>query len=163
MTISNVYPERFSGWFYDIARKVLKPLLKKPKVALLYSINRNWKDIVGKEFVDFTMVENVVLLKNQKTANLYIISFNSTASFYINNNKSYILDRANNFFGYRAILNLYIKEIPKIIPKISQNYVVDEDKMIKFISKNNIKNAVLREKLNELAAEVYKTNASPLC
>jgi hypothetical protein len=142
---------------YSVAEKILRPILKTPRAALMYTINRNWREIVGEEFFNFTEVENVTLLRNQKTANLYIVSFNSAVSFYVNNNKTHILDKINNFFGYRAVLDLYVKEVPRIVPKISEKYSVDEVKLNKFISNNNITDMILREKLNELAKEVYST------
>jgi hypothetical protein len=142
---------------YNIAVQILKPILKIPKASLLYTIHKNWGEMIGKEFIDYTKVERVALARNQKIANLYVISFNSAVSFYINNNKSYILDRINNFFGYRAVTDLYVKEIPRIVLKSAPKYEINEEKLAKFIETNDIGNDALREKLNELAKEVYKS------
>jgi hypothetical protein len=52
---------------------------------------------------------------------------------------------------------LYVKEVPRIVPKIPEKHPVDEAKLDKFTSNNNVGDVVLREKLNELAREVYST------
>jgi hypothetical protein len=149
------YGNGFRG-LYSLLKGTLEPVLKTPKATLLYTLNRNWKDICGEKYADFMAIEKVILLNNQKTANLCVVSSNSSTSFFINNNKSYILDKINNCFGYRAIVNLYIKEVPKATQKITVDYVIDEEKLSKYHGVNISDNIPLRNQLNELAIEVYK-------
>jgi hypothetical protein len=152
----NKISEHYNGFrgFYGLANTVLKPALKSPKAAILFTLHRNWRSIVGNEFYTSTKIDKITLIKNQKIANLHIISFDSYTSFYLNNNKSYILENINNYFGYRAIINLYMKEMPREIIKNIIKQTVDEVKLEKFISMNNVEDNALREKLNELAKEV---------
>ncbi|MDR0571752.1 MAG: DUF721 domain-containing protein [Rickettsiales bacterium] len=149
------YCNRFKK-LHNLTKDVLRPILKTPKASLLYTINRNWKSIMGEKYVDFAVVEKVVLLKNQKTANLYVTTFNLSTSFFINNSKSYILDKINNHFGYKAIVNLYLKEVPKTVIKTVKMCEIDDNKLIHYNTNNNTKDETLRNKLNELAIEVYK-------
>jgi hypothetical protein len=161
MTKDKIYFECFNGFrsFRDISRGALKPLLRSSKAALLYTVNRNWKSIIGKEFFDCAEVEKVVMLPEERTAKLYVTSFNSSVSFYINNNKTYILDKINNFFGYRAVLDMLLREIPRPTRSAEKKYVADIESLKKFEEINAVKDTALRGKLRELAAVFYRREA----
>ena len=144
--------------FQRFSAEILKPIINNPKFALLYTINKHWKEIIGERFFNYTEIEKATLLNENKNANLYIKSYNSAVSFEINNNKTYILEKINNLFGYKAILNLYIQEIPKrIYIEPEKKYTVNQEKLQKYENiiadspDNNLKN-----KLIELAQEFFK-------
>ncbi|MDR1499040.1 MAG: DciA family protein [Rickettsiales bacterium] len=108
------YQNKFKSFQY-YSRTVFGPLLKNPRYSFLYLVCKNWEDIVEPNYKHYCRVEKVTLLNENKQGNLYIISFNSSTSFYLNNNKQYIIEKINTLFGYGAVSNLFIKEIPRIV------------------------------------------------
>lgn len=140
------FQNRFRS-FQNIARGILKPILKNPKFNFFYTISNNWVNVVGSKFLDYCCVKKVSLDKEGRQGSVYIISYNSATSFYLNNNKQYIIEKINTLFGYNAVLNLYIKEIPTIIKKkqVKKNIVKKDVKLC-----IDVKSEELRKVLVEL-------------
>ena len=137
--------------FQNYSRDLLRPLLKNPKYSFLYTISSNMLNIVGIKYINYCKIEKVTLNKENKQGNVYMITYNSATSFYINNNKEYIMEKINTLFGYKAVLNLYLKEVPTIVNfekkeiKINKNFSLD---------KENIDDK-LKESLNELGSTIF--------
>ena len=118
--------------FQSYSRELLKPILKNPKCNFLYTISTNLINIVGSKYIDYCKISKVSLNKEQNQASIYLITYNSATSFYINNNKEYIIEKINTLFGYNIVSKLYIQEVPTIIKnkksniKINKNYKIDK-------------------------------------
>lgn len=140
------FQNRFRS-FQNITRNILKPILKNPKFNFFYTISNNWINVVGSKYLDYCCVKKVSLDKDGRQGNIYIVSYNSATSFYLNNNKQYIIERINTLFGYNAVLNVYIKEIPTIVRKknIKKNAINKEVNLC-----INVENEGLREALVKL-------------
>ena len=76
-----------------------------------------------------------------------MVNVNSINNVYQSNNKQYIIEKINTLFGYNAVLNLYIKEIPTIIKKkqVKKNIVKKDVKLC-----IDVKSEELRKVLVEL-------------
>ena len=58
---------------------------------------------------------------------MYFVSYNSATSFYLNNNKQYIIEKINTLFGYGAVMNLFVKEVPTIVKRKAVKKVENND------------------------------------
>ena len=136
----------------SLLKDIIYPNIKTAKFSFLYTIYRNWKNIFGEEQSLYVELNRVVLTNENKNANVYLISHNSGISFFINNNKLYFLDKMNALFGYKAVKNIYIQEIPKQIT-IPTKYKLetDEERVNTFIKENNIENLAMKEDIIKLA------------
>ena len=104
-------------------KKILKPILKNYSPILLI-LKRNWENIIGSKYYKYCQPEKCNFKKqlidgNIKTikydGTLYIVCFNSVVSFFIENNKLYIIEKINIIFGRKLISQIKIKQNPKII------------------------------------------------
>ena len=138
------FQNRFRS-FQNIARNILKPILKNPKFNFFYTISNNWINVVGSKYLDYCCVKKVSLDKDGKQGNIYIVSYNSATSFYLNNNKQHIIERINTLFGYNAVLNIYIKEIPTIVRKknIKKNAINKEVNLCLNVENEGLKRALM--------------------
>ena len=138
------FQNRFRS-FQNIARNILKPILKNPKFNFFYTISNNWINVVGSKYLDYCCVKKVSLDKDGKQGNIYIVSYNSATSFYLNNNKQHIIERINTLFGYNAVLNIYIKEIPTIVRKknIKKNAINKEVNLCLNVENEGLKKALM--------------------
>lgn len=131
------------------SRELLKPILKNPKCNFLYTISSNLINVVGNKYVDYCKINKITLNKDQNRASVYLITYNSATSFYINNNKEYIIEKINTLFGYNIVSKLYIQEVPTIINnkknniKINKNYKIEKPI-----------NATLKQALEELGSTI---------
>lgn len=138
------FQNRFRS-FQNITRNILKPILKNPKFNFFYTISNNWINVVGSKYLDYCCVKKVSLDKDGRQGNIYIVSYNSATSFYLNNNKQYIIERINTLFGYNAVLNVYIKEIPTIVRKknIKKNAINKEVNLCVNVENEGLKRALM--------------------
>lgn len=138
------FQNRFRS-FQNITRNILKPILKNPKFNFFYTISNNWINVVGSKYLDYCCVKKVSLDKDGRQGNIYIVSYNSATSFYLNNNKQYIIERINTLFGYNAVLNVYIKEIPTIVRKknIKKNAINKEVNLCLNVENEGLKRALM--------------------
>jgi hypothetical protein len=76
----------------------------------------NWKTVVGEKYFDYCTLEKIRADHSKMDGHVvYLISYNSSASFYLSNNSQYILDRINSLFGYELATKLQVKEIPTVV------------------------------------------------
>ena len=93
-----------------LLKDLLKPILKNYSPIILI-LKRNWCNILGEKYYEFCEAENVYFSKNKKNHGiLNIICFNNVISFYIENNKFFILDKINAIFGYCLIQDIKVKQ-----------------------------------------------------
>lgn len=93
----------------------MRPLARKLNPAILM-VMRNWKIIVGESFYKYCEPLKISFRPEARTDGvLYMDSFNSAASFHVEHNKIFILEKANSLFGYNAISRIVIRQNPKII------------------------------------------------
>lgn len=104
---------------------VVKSLSKNPSFSSLNKIYRNWDNIVDRKYLKYCYPLKVNINFELKTGKLIIVSHNPATSFYLNNNKNYILAKINTYFGYNSIISFQIKEIPIII---EDNYTKKQKK-----------------------------------
>jgi hypothetical protein len=98
-----------------LVEQLLKPILKDYSPVKLI-IKRNWEDIIGNTHYKYCDLDKVIFLKNKGNCGaIYIKIYNSPTSFFIENNKSVIIERINILFGYTIINSVKIKQEPKII------------------------------------------------
>lgn len=136
--------------FQFYSRIILKPILKNPKCAFLYTLANNWSNIIISKYLDYCKLEKVTLNKEKKQGNVYMITYNSATSFYINNNKEYIIEKMNCLFGYKAVLKLYVKEVPTVVKK-KEKIKINTN----FSLKNENINSELKSALEELGSTIY--------
>lgn len=135
----------------NVSRLLLKPILKNPKFNFFYTIANNWSNIVTEKYVDYCYVQKVSLDKENRQGKVYLISFNSAVSFYLNNNKQYIIEKINTLFGYNATTDIFIKEIPTFIHKKSIKQVHDD---IEIELPIDVSNNILKQSLLNLAKSI---------
>ena len=145
--------------FNFFVNQILKNISKTPQYSALTKIYRNWDNIIDNEFLKFCYPLKITIQGNYGT--LFVISNNSATSFYINNNKNYILSKINTYFGQNTITKLIIKEIPMIIKeeflKKKKNKLTQEQiDIINEIKIDNDKNDVLTNSLKDLATSVFE-------
>lgn len=135
-----------------LVRDIVKPITKNYSPVLLI-LTRNWKNIIGEKYADFCEVEKISFQKNKKNdGTIYIKAFNNVISFYIENNKEFILEKINAIFGYSLISKIFIKQTPKIIKQYQQNTkkISDNDKQFLIEITKNLEENELKESLNKL-------------
>lgn len=141
-----------------LVRNIVKPITKNYSPVLLI-LTRNWENIIGEKYVDFCEVEKVSFQKNKKNdGTIYIKTFNNVISFYIENNKEFILEKINAIFGYSLISKIFIKQTPKIVKQYQQNTkkINDNDKQFLIEITKNLEENELKESLNELGKTILK-------
>lgn len=138
----------------NISNNIFKLIFDNPKYSILYTLNQHWKNIIDLNYYKYTEIEKIFFIQNTKKINLYIISYNSSISFFINNNKLYIIDKINALFGCNLVNQLFVKEIPKSIIKVQSNHLknINKEKLNNYtVNINNVNNKKLKVKLDELA------------
>ncbi len=155
--INNSYLDKYKS-FQFYSRQILNPFFKNPKCNFLYLVTKNLGKIVGEKYKEYCKVEKVNLINENRQGNIYLISFNSSVSFYLNNNKHFIIEKINAIFGYNAVGNLFIKEVPTIVRKKVEKTekIIDEEK-IKFINAvvENVENKDLKKALIDLGNDIF--------
>ena len=138
-------------------KTLLKPILKGYSPMLLV-IRRNWSNIFGEKYYEFCEPEKVYFQKDKKNEGvLYIKAFNNIISFYIENNKIFILEKINSIFGYNLIKDIKIKQDPRIIKsykKINKTLDVEATKSIE-IKVQNVEDNNLKHCLEELGNSIF--------
>lgn len=104
---------------------ILKTLSKSPNFNSLNRVYKNWDNIIDKKYLKYCYPEKVNINFEEKIGSLFIVSHNPATSFYLNNNKDYILAKINTYFGYNSIISLHIKELPMIV---KEEYVKKQKK-----------------------------------
>jgi hypothetical protein len=96
--------------------QLLRPIMRNPVYYVMYNIMSNWKTVVDEKYVDYCILERI------RTDNLnaggyvaYLVSYNSSTSFYLSSNSQYIVDRINSLFGHELVSRLLVKEIPTVV------------------------------------------------
>ena len=141
-----------------LVRNIVKPITKNYSPVLLI-LTRNWENIIGEKYAEFCEVEKVSFQKNKKNdGTIYIKAFNNVISFYIENNKEFILEKINAIFGYSLISKIFIKQTPKIVKQYQQNTkkINDNDKQFLIEITKNLEENELKESLNELGKTILK-------
>lgn len=140
-----------------VIRDVVKPITKNFSPVLLILI-RNWQNIMGEKYYEFCEVERVSFPKGKKNnATIHINAFNNVISFYIENNKFFILDKINSIFGYGLISDIKIKQIPKIIKQHKIDNIKlnnDDEKTIDNLI-SNINDDELKQSLKNLGKILF--------
>lgn len=145
--------------FQYYSRSLLSKVFRNPKCNFLYTVSKNFSEIVGEKYKNYCRLEKVNLVNENRQGNIYIISFNSSVSFYLNNNKSFIIEKINAIFGYDVVMNLFIKEIPQFveIKELNKDKIISKEKIEK-IEKivADVKNSELKESLTKLGVDVLE-------
>ncbi|MDR1495031.1 MAG: DUF721 domain-containing protein [Rickettsiales bacterium] len=97
------------------AKKLLGPVVNEPKYKIIHNILTNWKNIVGEKYERFCSFERIILDRTGSQGTIYLISYNSSASFYLGNNSLYLVDKINSLFGEEIISKILVREIPTIV------------------------------------------------
>ena len=119
---------------------------------------RNWKNIVSEKYFEFCEPDKVTFQKNKKNnGTVYIKCFNNVVSFYIENNKFFIIEKINAIFGYSLISNIKIKQDPKIIEKVKNKVknINDKDQKVVENSIKNIQDSTLKDALASLGISIF--------
>ena len=132
-----------------VVKDILKPILKNYSPVILI-MRRNWNTLIGEKYYEFCEPERILFKKDKKNdATLYIKCFNSVISFYIENNKMFILEKINSIFGYNLIGDIKIKQDPRIIkqykkplPKIEDGDLNKINSVITDVENEELKNAL---------------------
>lgn len=141
-----------------LVRDIVKPITKNYSPVLLI-LTRNWENIIGEKYAEFCEVEKVSFQKNKKNdGTIYIKAFNNVISFYIENNKEFILEKINAIFGYSLISKIFIKQTPKIVKQYQQNTkkISDNDKQFLAEITKNLEESELKDSLNKLGEMILK-------
>ena len=141
-----------------LVRNIVKPITKNYSPVLLI-LTRNWENIIGEKYAEFCEVEKVSFQKNKKNNGIiYIKAFNNVISFYIENNKEFILEKINAIFGYSLISKIFIKQTPKIVKQYQQNTkkISDNDKQFLADITQNLEENELKDSLNKLGEMILK-------
>lgn len=140
-----------------LLKDLLKPILKNYSPIILI-LKRNWQNILGEKYYEFCEAENIYFSKNKKNHGiLNIICFNNVISFYIENNKFFILDKINAIFGYCLIQDIKVKQQPKIIKNLYKKNKALDKNIEDFLNNVVIKvdNNYLKDSLINLGKSIY--------
>ncbi|MDD2839565.1 MAG: DciA family protein [Rickettsiales bacterium] len=140
-----------------IIRDIIKPITKNFSPVLLILI-RNWKNIIGEKYYEFCEVKSISFPKGKKNGGtIYINAFNNVISFYIENNKYYILEKINSIFGYGLISDIKIKQLPKVVQRYKANIIKLSDNDTKIIDNltSDVSNSELKKSLKNLGEELF--------
>jgi len=127
----------------------------------LLILNKNWLEIIGERYYKYCKPEKIYFKKNQKgNGVLYVVVYSPVLSMYIDSNKNFILDKINTFFGYKAVADLKIKQVPKLVEdycKKKKTKTVNKTEEQEFLSNvNQSMNEGLKEELEELGRSMLK-------
>lgn len=140
-----------------IVKNVLKPILKNYSPVILI-IRRNWNTLLSEKYYEFCEPEKVSFKKDKKNdATLYIKCFNTVISFYIENNKMFILEKINSIFGYNLIGDIKIRQDPRIIKqyKKATPKIKEEDLNVINSAIYNIENEELKNSLKDFGNSLF--------
>jgi hypothetical protein len=140
---------------------LLKPIFSgsKKEFILINNLVKNWQEIVGKKYAEFSYPKSVSFNKDKSSgAKLIIAVHNSAVGFFLENNAEIILERIAGFYGFKSITKITIKQEPKNIEaKITApaKLAAKEEKFLtERISK--ISDQDLAETLQNLGREILK-------
>jgi len=140
-----------------LLREVLKPILKNYSPVILI-VRRNWNSLIDSKYCEFCEPEKILFKKGKKNdATLYIKCFNAVISFYIENNKLFIVDKINSIFGYNLISSIKIRQDPQIIKNQQKpkSILIGEDLHKIDATIINVENADLKKSLKELGNSLF--------
>lgn len=140
-----------------VIREVIKPITKNYSPVLLI-LMRNWQNVMGEKYYEFCEVERVLFPKNKKIGGvIHINAFNNIISFYIENNKLFLLEKMNAIFGYSLFADIKIKQLPKLVKQRKDNTIklnsADENNINSLTSE--IDNDELKKVLNDLGRAIF--------
>lgn len=141
----------------SIVKDILKPILKSYSPVILI-VKRNWANLMGEKYYEFCEPEKATFKKGKKNdGTLYIKCFNNVISFYIENNKLFILEKINSIFGYNLIGDIRIKQEPKIIKRYGKkSSVLDEENSSKiFDITKDIESEELKNSLKDFGTILF--------
>ena len=140
---------------------LLKPIFSgsKKEFILINNLVKNWQEIVGKKYAEFSYPKSVSFNKDKSSAaKLVIAVHNSSVGFFLENNAEIILERIAGFYGFKSITKISIKQEPKnIAAKITvpaKLAAKEENFLAERISEINDHN--LAETLQNLGREILK-------
>ena len=140
-----------------LLKDIIKPILKDYSPIILI-LRRNWNTLIGEKYHEFCEPEKVLFKKDKKKdAILYIKCFNTVISFYIENNKLFILEKINSIFGYNLIGNIKIKQDPRIIKQYKKQPTQRKENELNQINLaiKNIENEELKNSLKDFGNSLF--------
>jgi hypothetical protein len=113
---------RTNGRFTSLAasaEKLLRQITDKPKYQIIHNIVVNWKNIIDERYWNYCVFEKITLDKSCESGTAYIISYNSSASFYLGSSGQYIVDKMNSVLGRKLIVKILVREIPMVVNSLT--------------------------------------------
>ncbi len=140
---------------------LLKPIFQgsKKEFILINNLVKNWEELIGKKYVEFCYPKSVSFTKEKSAGGkLTIAVYNSAVGFFLENNSELIIERIAQFYGYKSISRIIIKQEPKNTNstkfaeiKLSEN----EEKNLREKT-SNIADFDLAQTLQKLGREILK-------
>jgi hypothetical protein len=97
------------------AKKLLEPIIGDPKYRIIHSILTNWRSIVDEKYRNYCAFERITVDRSGQFGTIHLISYNSSASFYLSSSGQYLLDKINSVLGRELVVKILVKEIPTAI------------------------------------------------
>ncbi|MDR3079137.1 MAG: DUF721 domain-containing protein [Rickettsiales bacterium] len=119
MTTSSSSGGRFVS-LASSARRLLGHLGDDPRYQIIHGLVTNWKAIVGEKYERYCAFEKISGERSTSQGTVYLISYNSSASFFLSSNSQYLVDRMNSIFGRRVVTRVLVREIPTVIDPIAE-------------------------------------------
>lgn len=141
---------------------LLKPIFSgsKKEFILINNLVKNWQEIVGKKYAEFSYPKSVSFNKDKSSgAKLIIAVHNSAVGFFLENNAEIILERIAGFYGFKSITRISIKQEPKNIEAKITAPAKLAAKEEKFLAEKigKISDQDLAETLQKLGREIFNT------
>lgn len=120
-----------------------------------------WPKIIGSKFASYAAPVNIRSIRDQqqKFKNiLYLTSKNSSKASFLKFNEKYIIDRINQFYGYKLVHHLKVNIVPSYKSnKLQLNKMsVSKDEILLLEPKiNNITDNETKEALLKLGSAFY--------
>lgn len=142
-----------------LIKQITQPALRRRGFAEAEVILR-WPVIVGSEFEFMASPEKLVFPKNSPAGGTLYVTVKGSLATELQHRAPQIIDRINTYYGYRAVANLRLLQIPKNSPSSS---MIQTDKVKNPPSPisaenqskiKNIKHTRLREALQRLQVAI---------
>lgn len=164
--IANRTPKRHGiNRISAMTKTLLKPMINRYGMAYV-NILLDWPIIVGERYAELTAVQGLKFPMGKKTDGVLSLRCVSAAIPILQVSSPQIIERLNQYFGYRAIVNIRLQA--GLIPKKTSKKQTTVDKPLSPQSHekintitNDVPNDELRIALQRLGECIFKEEESP--
>ncbi|OEY86489.1 hypothetical protein BIY23_03620 [Wolbachia pipientis] len=101
-------PKQLKSLMENYLLQCVKNKMTRNEIRLIL----HWDNIVGKEIAEYTKPQKISYTQNANVGILHLIVTNGSKALEIQHMISFIIEKITIFYGYKAIYDIRIKQVP---------------------------------------------------